>query len=117
MKQYLIVDMNSDWKELVDYKRLKTILITTIQNDLLMNCSDYDVSKQCSDILCKIANEDYTEKWLKEQLESYCYKIIDLLDLQRDLEDVKEYFAPNKETILVNFNTIINKINEEVNKQ
>lgn len=116
MKQYLIVDLNSDWKEKMDYKGLKELLINTIQNDLLMNCNEYDISKYCSDMLCKIAKGDYTEKWIKEQLESYCYKIIDLLDLQRNLEDVKEYFAPNKETILVNFNTIINKINEEVNK-
>ena len=114
MKQYLVVDLNSDWKELTDYKGLKNILINTVQNDLLMNCNDYDVSKQCSDILCKIAKEDYTEKWIKEELESYCYKTIDLLDLQRDLEDYKQYITIDRK--YNEFDVVIDIINKGVNK-
>lgn len=119
MKQYLVVDLNSDWKELTDYKGLKNILINTVQNDLLMNCNDYDVSKQCSDILCKMAKEDYTGKWIKEELESYCYKTIDLLDLQRDLEDSKTYFIKESNKpcdIPTVFDVVLKIINDEVNK-
>lgn len=113
---YLIVDMNSDYKEIMDYKGAKNLLIDTVQNDLLMNCSDYDVSKYCSDILSKLAKEDFTkEDYIKEELLSYSYKTIDLLDIQRDLEDLKEYFAPNDDTTLaIDFKSVIDKINKGV---
>lgn len=116
MKQYLIVDLNSDWKELMDYKEIKKLLISTIQEDLLVNNGEYDIVKDCSNDLIKMAKEDYTsENWIKEKLESYSYKIIDLLDLQRDLEDVKGYFLDKQDYVGAICETI-DKINKEVNK-
>ena len=112
MKQYLVVDLNSDYKELMDYKELKNLLIDTVQNDLLMNCSEYDVSKDCSDILSKLAKEDFTrEDYIKEELFSYSYKVIDLLELQRDLEDCKNYFT-NESTIPTVFDIVLDIINK-----
>ena len=110
---YLVVDMNSDYKERMDYRGIKKLLIETIQEDLLMNNGEYDIVKDCTDELVKMAKEEWiAEKWIIDLLESYSYKVIDLLQFQRDLEDLKEYFAPNKETVAVQFDTIINKINE-----
>lgn len=115
IKQYLIVDLNSDYKKLMDYKELKSLLIDTIQEDLLMNCGEYEIVRDCSDELIKMATQDYTpEKWIIDMLESYSYKTIDLLDLQRDLEDMKQYFY--KDTTKNEFETVLEKINEEVNK-
>ena len=116
MKQYLVVDLNSDYKEKMDYKGLKNLLIESIQEDLLMNYGEYEIVKDCSNELVKMAREEYTElKWIKDLLESYSYKVIDLLDLQRDLEDLKQYFAPNEDSLLsCSFRDILNMTNKEV---
>lgn len=112
IKQYLIVDLNSNYKELMDYKGLKNLLIDTVQNDLLMNCSEYDISKDCSDILSKLAKEDFTcVSYITGHLLSYCYKTIDLLELQRDLEDCKNYFT-NESTIPTVFDVVLDIINK-----
>ncbi|MBR0473241.1 MAG: hypothetical protein IJI98_11175 [Methanosphaera sp.] len=115
IKQYFIVDLNSDYKNLMDYKEMKNLLIETIQEDLLMNSGEYEIVKDCSDELIKMAKEDFTNvKWITDLLESYSYKTIDLLDFQRDLEDLKQYFE--KDYFIGAFNEILNKINSEVNK-
>ena len=114
MKQYLLVDLNSDYKELMDYKGLKNLLIESIQEDLLMNYQEYNIVKDCSNELVKMAREDYTElKWIKDLLESYSYKVIDLLDLQRDLEDLKQYSTNDK--VINAFEIVLDKVNKEVN--
>lgn len=111
-KQYLIVDLNSDYKISVDYKGLKEFLIDTIKDDLLMNCSEYEIAKDCTEELEKMAKEDFTQvKWITDLLESYCYKIIDLLDLQRDLEDAKSYFTKNS-TVPTVFDIVLDIINK-----
>jgi hypothetical protein len=93
-KQYLVVDCMSDFKEIRDsYESLKDLLVEVVQNDLLMNCSDYDISKSCSDVLCKIAKRLDTFDWVKEELERYSYKIIDLTKLKYDLEDFKLFWG------------------------
>lgn len=107
-KRYLVVDLNSDFKEEMEYKDLKRLLIDVIVEDLLMNCGEYEVVKSCTEDLEKLAREDFTsEKWIIENLLSYSYKVIDLYDLQRDLEDCKQYFSNENE-----FNIIIEKINK-----
>ena len=78
---YLVVDCNSDWKEKMDYKDLKELLISSIQEDLLMNYGEYEIVKDCSNELVKMAREEFTPlKWITDLLESYSYKVIDLLE-------------------------------------
>ena len=105
---YLVVDCNSDWKEKMDYKGLKELLISSIQEDLLMNYGEYEIVKDCSNELVKMAKEEFTPlKWITDLLESYSYKVIDLLELQRDLEDCKEYYMKDD-----SFNVVIETINK-----
>lgn len=115
IKQYFIVDLNSDYKERMDYKEMKNLLIETIQEDLLMNNGEYDIIKDCSDELIKMAKEDFTcVKWITDLLESYSYKVIDLLELQRDLEDLKIHYG-EKGICMKPFEDIINLVNKGVN--
>ena len=110
---YLVVDLNSDWKKKMNYKELKELLTSSIQEDLMMNLGEYDIVKDCSDELVKMAKEDYTSlKWITDLLESYSYKVIDILDLQRDLEDIKGYFL-DKENCVVNICETIDEISKE----
>lgn len=111
---YLVVDLNSDWKKKMNYKELKELLISSIQEDLMMNIGEYDIVKDCSNELVKMAKEDYTSlKWITDLLESYSYKVIDLLEIQKDLEDLKKFFAPNDDTPLaISFKDVIDEINK-----
>lgn len=112
---YLVVDMNSDYKERMDYRGIKKLLIETIQEDLLMNNGEYDIVKDCSDELVKMAKEEWVaEKWIIDLLESYSYKVIDLLQFQRDIEDCRQYFEKGNPCSA--FELVGNIINKEVNK-
>lgn len=116
MKRYLLVDLNSDYKEVKDYNELKDLLIETIQEDLLMNNENYDIVRDCSDQLIKMAKEKSTPEWVFERLNSYCYKVIDLLTLQRDLDDIKDYFLKDNKGYVGDICETIDRINREVNK-
>ena len=116
IKEYLVVDLNSDYKEKMDYKGLKKLLIETIQEDLLMNNGEYDIVKDCTEELVKMAREEYiSPKWIRDLLESYSYKTIDLLQFQRDIEDCRQYFEKDNPCSV--FELVGNIINKEVNKQ
>lgn len=114
MKQFLVVDLNSDWKDTMSYKELKDLLVDTIRNDILSNHEEYDIVNSCFKDLEKMIKENIGLGWLKERLESYCYKTIDLLDTQRDLEDVIDYLG--KTRYVGDYRSLVDLINIEVNK-
>lgn len=116
MKQYLIVDLQGDIIELANLNDIKRLLISELRKDTFNNVDERDVVEGNIKTLCSLASDDMTLKQMEEQLKFYSYKIIDLLQIQRDLEDLKNYFAPNKESITIAFGTVIDKINKEVNK-
>lgn len=111
---YLLIDCYSDTKELKNYKELKELHINEIKNDLLDNYTEREIVVCDTDTLAEYAKGKMpTMEDIKENLESYGYKIIDLLDLQRDLEDMKQYFEKSYHSSA--FDEVIAKINE-VNK-
>ena len=61
-------------------------------------------------------NKEYLEGKTEEELRNYSYKVIDLLELQRDLEDIRSYFL-NKKEYVGNVCETIDKINKEVNNE
>ena len=113
---YFICDIydSSERGMIKDYKELKELLINEVIDDLKNNRQDYDIVVSCTNILEIIAKGKDSVKYVLDNLEGYGWKIIDLLELQRDLEDLKNYFAPNREPIAVSFNTVIDKINKGV---
>lgn len=90
---YLMVDLIGDYKAFGDYNEVKNLLIDQIVMDLKQNMTDKCLEKAMFNnlnILEKLSKEnDVPLKYIEEHLESYSYKIIDLLELQRDLEDLK----------------------------
>ncbi len=114
MKHYLIVDCMSDYKEIMDIKGIKELLIEEVTQDIYNNPDERDVVEGNVKILKSLALDSMTLKGMEEELECYSFKIIDLLDLQRDLEDVKGYFL-DKERYVGNICETICEINKEVN--
>lgn len=113
MKHYLLVDCNDDYKELKSYEELKQYITTIIKDDVIYNSCENSVVEKGVNLLANIITNN-TLGEVKKALEWYGYKIIDLLDLQRDLEDTKQYFDKNYYTSA--FVEVIAKINDEVNK-
>lgn len=111
---YFICDIYCSSKEgmIKNSKELRELLIEEVIDDLKNNRQDNDVVVGCTGILETIAKGKDSVKYVLDNLEGYGWKIIDLLGIQRDLEDLKNYFAPNKEAIAISFDTVINKINK-----
>lgn len=107
---YLVVDLCSDYKEVKDYNGLKSILVESIGNDILSNYGEYDIVESCFGHMAKMAKETVSLDWIIKLLESYSYKVIDLQQIERDLEDIKQFVGQEKL-----FDVIIKLVNE-VNK-
>ena len=118
---YLIIDTMGDYKALADYKDIRDLLIEQICYDLKTNMSDETLATSMLNnlnILERLAREKDTPlSYIFEQLESYSFKVIDLLQIQRDLEDIKIYFENDNE-LEYTFKTdeVINIINKELCK-
>lgn len=109
-KNYLVVDIYGDYKELMNYKGLKQLLLEELVRDTKDNYKEWDIVSTNVDMFSKLANEDYTSiDYLVEQLEGFGFKVIDLLETQRDLEDIKEYFKGKGSAVFDNVIDMINK--------
>lgn len=111
---YLVVDLCSDIKEVRNRKQLKELWASEIYVDALDNIEDKNIVSSCLSDLRDLAKDKMTDKQIFGGLESFGWKVINLLDLQRDLEDVKGYME-NK-CFIGGFNEVIDLINKECNK-
>lgn len=115
-KNYLVVDIYGDYKELMNYKGLKQLLLEELVRDTKDNYQEYDIVSINADIFKKLALEEHTSTdYLIEQLEGFGFKVIELLELQRDLEDVKELYLRNNKYIK-DFDNVLEIINNGINK-
>lgn len=114
---YLIVDTMSDYKALADYKDIRDLLIEQIVYDLKTNMSEVTLETSMLNnlgLLERLAREKDTPlSYILEQLESYSYRVIDLLQTQRDLEDIKQYWLANDKYV-GDICEVIDKINKGV---
>lgn len=123
MKNYLIVDMMGDYKEIMDCKDIKDLLIEELVRaiEIEISINEESLEKNVLDnviVLEKLAREKDTPlDYLEKQLEKFSFKVIDLLQLQRDLEDVKDYFLTDNKGYVGDICETIELINKEVNKK
>lgn len=92
-KQYLVVDMAGNENEICNWKELKELLIQEVTNSIYSDYEERDIVEQNVGILRSLALDSMTLKEIKQELECYNYKTIDLINLQRDLEDFKQYWG------------------------
>jgi len=112
---YLLVDETTDFKKVFKtFNELKEELIDIVKDDMLSNYGEYEIVKSCAEDLINLAKNNTSFDYVNSLFSSYSYKIVDLLQLQRDLEDTKEYFKTNYYASA--FDEVIAKINDEVNK-
>jgi len=97
---YLIVSMIDNWcSYLKTEKEVKRFLVDELGDDIERNVHEYDIVMEDTGLLMKLAYDKLSMKEIIKELETYQYKVIDLLELQRDLEDVKRYFIDNNKYV------------------
>lgn len=116
MKQYLLVDLMGDYRAIMSAKELKEMVVNHIVEDTLQNCDDEDIVRTNTLLLEEMIKKEPKMEYIKEELMNYSYKVIDLLDLQRDLEDMKMFYGQLGNCML-HFDKVINAINEYCNKE
>jgi hypothetical protein len=108
--------MMCDCSYLKSEKEIKEFLIDELGDDIERNVDEPDIVMEDTKALMKLARDKMTLKEIIEELLTYQYKVIDLLKLQRDLEDVKNYFLDEHKEYVGNICETIEQINRMVNK-
>ena len=90
MKRYIIIDSYSDYKKLSDEKGLKELLVEELERDTFES-DEENVTKQNFKVMKKLALDDYNFDYLKDQLESYGWFVMDLCELQKNLNDYQAF--------------------------
>ena len=118
MKKYLLVDLMSDYRDIMSYKELKDMVVNNIVEDTLENIGDKSIVRTNTLLLEEITKKEPTMSFIEEELYNNSYKIINLNDLVKDLEDAKDVFSSVKleqlPTSCNMFDIIIEKINKGV---
>ena len=91
-KRYFLVDLYSDYKEFMDYKDLRVLLIERIVDDVRSNKNELEIVTNNFDLMTRLAEEKFTRlDFIIANLKDFGYKVIDLMELERDLEDIKQF--------------------------
>lgn len=91
-KNYFIVDLYSDYKAFMEYKDLRELLIERIVDDVRSNKNELEIITNDFDLMTRLAEEKFTPlEFIIASLKDFGYKVIDLMELQRDLEDIKQF--------------------------
>lgn len=92
--RFFIVDLIGDYKAFADYDDVKDLLLEKVIEDTKMNLSDEHIVSTNLETLGKLARDKHTSiNYITERLESFSYKIIDLMQLERDLQDLKYFIG------------------------
>lgn len=111
---YLIIDDYADDKKIMNYKQLKDLLIDELMANIKENYEDYDFVKYDLDILTDIAKETINHERVINELQTYGWTIIDITNIKKALNEMREYAARKTSDTKV-FDEIIKYIDEELN--
>lgn len=113
---YLVSDDYGDFKELMNRKELQELLINEIVTDTKENYTEYDIVKTNVEQLGSIAkNNLLTDEYLFDNLEGYGWYVINILDIQKGINDLREYWC-KKHTDTKVFDDLLKFIDEDLKK-
>ena len=92
MKKYIVCDEYSNYKQITDEKGLKEFLVEDLKRDTFESGKDdFEIVKNNFKVMEKLMYNDYTFDYLKEQLMSFGWYILDLTELQNNLASFQAY--------------------------
>lgn len=111
---YLVSDDYGDFKEIMNYKQLYEMLVDELVADTKNNYEEYDIIKLNVEQLGKLAkNNLVNEKYIVDNLQSYGWHVLNILDIQDGVNQLREYVA-RKSTDVKAFDDILKYIDEEL---
>ena len=114
---YLVSDDYGDFKEIMNYKQLYEMLVDEILRDTLENLDfeSKDVMNLNIKQLGKLAKDTsiVDEKYIIDNLKSYGWSVMNIFDIQKSLNDIREYVA-RKSTDIKVFDDVLKYIDEEL---
>ena len=110
---YLVSDDYGDFKEIMNYKQLKELLVDELVNNSKENHKEYDFIKYNLEVLSDIAKEKIAYNKVIEELQSYGWHVLNVLDIQKGLNDIREYVARKSDKLKV-FDDVLKYIDEEL---
>lgn len=114
---FLISDDYGDFKRIMNYKEAREFLIDEIVEDSKQNHTEYDIISLNVKQLGELSkNNLITDKYLIDNLKSYGWNVINVSDLQKDINDLREYlFGINGNDKIVNeLDDILKYIDKEL---
>lgn len=97
---FLVSDDYGTFKGVMTHKDLLDLCLTELKEDCLNNRDDIDILKYCLDEFEFMIKNDYIDdKYLCEALKGYGWYIQDLTDMQRNLNNFRE-FLKNKNDLM-----------------
>ena len=92
MKRYIVCDEYSDYKDISNYDDLKLLLIDEIERDTFKNIEDESIVENNFKEMRKLATEKVEDiNYLRKQLMSFGWYVMDLISLQNDLNNYQAY--------------------------
>lgn len=113
---YLVSDDYGDFKKIMNFKQLYEMLIDEIVRDTCENI-DFE-NKDIIEINVKqlgglAKNNLVNENYIIDNLKPYGWHVINILDIQKGINDVREYVARKSDKLKV-FDDILKYIDEEL---
>jgi len=106
---YLVSDDYGDFKGLMNYKELKDLLVDELIGQTRENHKEYDLIKYDLGVLSDIAKDKITYNRVIEELKSYGWNILNICDVQKGINDLREYVA-RKDSNLKAFDDVLRYI-------
>ena len=93
---YLVSDDYGDFKKIMNKRELEEMLIDELVEDTKQNYTEYEIVSFNVKQLGEIAKKDYiSDKYLIDNLQSYGWHVDDLGELERNINNLREYYARN----------------------
>ena len=110
---YLVSDNYGDFKKILNYKELKDLLVDETVEHTIENHKECDFIKYDLEVLSDIAKDKMTYSRVIEELESYGWNVLNVCDIQKGINDLREYVA-RKDSNLKAFDDVLRYIDEEL---
>ena len=110
---YLVSDDYGDFKKLMNYKELKEFLLDELIANSKENHKEYDFITYNLGVISDIAKDKITYNRVIEELKSYGWNVLNVCDIQKGINDLREYIA-RKDSNLKAFDDVLRYIDEEL---
>lgn len=111
---YLVSDDYGDFKEIMNYKQLYEMLVDELIEYTKNNYEEYDIVSLNVKQLGELAKNNLVdEKYIVDNLKSYGWSVLNILDIQKGVNDLREYVA-RKSTDIKVFDDVLKYIDEEL---